>query len=453
MWSRRWRRVPVDDGTSRDTAPGHTAGPAQVVIARLRNLLHYGLGLMAGMLGVSINFLMQVMLTRYLGTAGFGQFALWRNNVHLASAFGTLSVQTLALKDVSHPDWKADPGRVTAFLLAGSALVIAVSTVAALVIVMPFSPPRFGFVAALVAVNGLGLLAFWAATNRAFSGGVAALVLERAGQPFFFASLAAAALFGLVAPDLADLGWGYAAASALALAIVIALAATIWRHGLPTVLRGETGLRAHGNTPPAIARRAIPFFLISIASFLSARSPLFVAGFILAPDDLGRLAFMISLAGLVSVLLFSVNLVAGPRIAHAFSAGEPRKAQAEVRKVRWLAGGLGTVTAGLLFATAPLVERLAGAPGLIVEPAFALLLAGGVVTVLLSPAALYLQMTDGQATLARLLNAGVALKVVLLYPLGRHFGIEGIAVAEVVQSVMVGLAVAIIYHRLTRRET
>lgn len=423
------------------------------MLARLRNLLHYGLGLMAGMMGVGINFLMQVMLTRYLGTAGFGQFALWRNNVHLASAFGTLSVQTLALKDVSHPDWKADPGRVMAFLLAGSALIVAISSAATMAIVVPFSPPQFGIVAALVAVNGLGLLAFWAATNRAFSGGVGALVLERAGQPFFFAALAAAALFGLVTPDLADLGWGYAAASGLALVIVIALAGAIWRRGLAEALRGTARFRAHGNTPAAIARRAIPFFLISIASFLSARSPLFVAGFILAPEDLGRLAFMISLAGLVSVLLFSVNLVAGPRIAHAFSAGEPGKAHAEVRKVRWLAGGLGTATAGLLFVTAPLVERLAGAPGLIIEPAFALLLAGGVVTVLLSPAALYLQMTDGQATLARLLNAGVALKVLLLYPLGRHFGIEGIAVAELVQSVMVGLAVAVIYRRLSRQAT
>lgn len=422
-------------------------------LARLRGTMIYVAGLMAGMLGVGINFLMQIMLARYLGTAGFGLFSVWRNNVHLASAVGTLSVQTLALRDVSHPDWKADPARVTAFLVAGSSLVIALSGITTMLIVWPFSPPQFHILASLLAAWGLGLLAFWAAANRAFSGGVGALVLERAGQPFLFASLALAAILGWVQPDVTGLGWGYAASAMIALLTVVALAGAIWRRGLPVVLSGTVGFAADGNTPLSIARRAIPFFLISLASFFSARSPLFVAGFIFAPEELGRLAFMLSLAGLVSVLLFSINLVAGPRIAAAFAAGEMRRAHAEVRRVRWLAGGLGIVTAAALMAGVPLVEQLAGAPGLIDRQAFALLLAGGLITVLLAPAALYFQMTNGQATLAKVMNTAVIIKLLLLYPLGLYYGIIGVAVAEVLQSLIAGSAIAFVYHRAVRQGT
>lgn len=415
------------------------------MIEKLFRLADYGKGMFAGLLGVALNFSIQLMLTRHLGIVAFGTFALWRNNVQLSYGLGTFSLNMLALKEVSQRSSTEQSKLVWPFLVSGSKFVALMSLAGATLIAIPLAQETSPPVAALVAVPCLGLVAFWAAANRAYNRDFTSLLLERAGQPFLFAGVIFAALLGFLKLSSESILFWFSGTCLLTLAFILLIARPLFDLRKQSTIE-TLGFEKGEFSLLSIAQRSLPFFLISVASFFSARSPLLVSGFFLSAKELGQAAFMLSLAGLISVLLFSVNLIAGPQIAAAYARSDYTAAHHEVNHVRRIMIGVGSLTAAVLYFSAPFMENMAGVKDIIHGPAFVILLTANLVNLLLAVPALFLQMTDAQKALAIVMNVGVALKILLLVPLVSMAGTIGIAVAELAQAVLVGTGVSILYR-------
>ncbi len=415
---------------------------------RFGKLVEYGGGIVAGLGGVGCNFLIQLALARFLGAANFGQFALWRNNVQLAAGLGGFSIHTLSLKTLAIAKDQAAPETINRYQRNASLLVIALSSLLALLLALLLTPASFPIAASVGASVSLALLALWAASHRALHGGVIAIFAERTLQPLVFLLCIMGALAGLFSTNAQGFAWWFLGASTLAVGGVFVLS---YRHRHSA--RDGSDNANDIAKPKRILRNAAPFFLVSISGFLSARIPLIFGGFILSASELGQLAFMISLAGLVSVIMFTTNLVAGPKIASAHGKGDYRAAYAEVRMARWLVAGLGTVAATGIWLAIPLFTWITNDPDLIVHPVLLLFLAANLLSIVLAVPALFLQMTGHERKLALVANTAVAAKIVILYPLGAAYGVAGFAIAEIAQAAVAGAGIAWTYRQVTRQSS
>lgn len=402
---------------------------------KLKRLAEYGVGVGSTFAGLFFNFAVQIVLARLLGLHGFGQFALWRNNTQFAAQLSGLSLNTLALKRISELKQAGAWDEIQGLRRRSTVIVLCLSVVAGAAIspTVEVSP-----LLTIPTVLVMALLTLWSASNRALVGGTIALVTERALQPFLYLAVALAFLWAAGGPSVTTMGGVYFATFAVSLALV-------W-----LVAKGAPRGSAASGGYLALIRSALPFFAISVASFMSQRVPLLFSSFLFTDAEVGQLAFMLSLAGLIQVSLASVNLVAGPKIAAAHSRGDNAEVHREVRKVRIIAAAIGVPSALILALGAPVFEWLTATPNLIVEPAFLILLLSGLVTVFLSGPVIYLQMTDKQAVLAKAMNGAVLLKIALVVPLARALGLTGLAAAELVQAVLMGAATAYVYQSAYR---
>lgn len=405
-------------------------------VQKLKRLAEYGVGVGSTFAGLFFNFAVQIVLARLLGLHAFGQFALWRNNTQFAAQVSGLSLNTLALKRVSELKQAGEWGAIHGLRRRSTTIVLCLSLVSGAAISRTVDVSPFLTIPTVIA---MALLTLWSASNRAMVGGTIALVTERAVQPLLYLAVALAIMWMQGRPSVTIMGEYYFATFIVSLGLVWIVAR-----------RGPKGSAAHYDGYFALIRSALPFFAISVASYVSQRVPLLMSSFLFTDAEVGQLAFMFSLAGLIQVSLASVNLVAGPKIAAAHGRGDNAAVHREVRKVRIIAAAIGISAAMALALGAPLFEWLTATPNLIVEPVFAILLLSGLVTVLLSGPVIYLQMTDKQAVLAKAMNGAVVLKIALVIPLAHTLGLTGLAVAELVQAVLMGAATAYVYQNAYR---
>ncbi len=421
----------------------------------MRKFADYGTGVFSGLSAVLFNFLIQIILIRLLGVASFGLFALWRNNVLLAASLGSFSMNTFALKRLSTLRINRELNAISVFRRNSTFVVLALSIVTGFITAIFLRPEAFGFFATVGTVISLALIFVWAAGNRALYGGLLVLFAERGLLPLIFLSIVALALVNVFEPDLNSLGGLFFGAVLLTLFVVFSLdRKTIDFDENQKNKSAPSGVlvAVPEQSPIYLLKDSLPFFFISLASFASARMPLILVAPIISPAQLGQLAFMLSLSGLVGVTLFSLNMVAAPKIASAHASGNHEDSHHVVNYVRWLAFFLASAAAIALWFLQPFFAWATDSSGLIVPQAFAIFLAASFLNVMLGVPTLYLQMTGHQTTLAKLVNFGVGLKIALVVPMIMQFGLVGVAGSEVIQFLALGVGVTFLYRK-ARSET
>lgn len=402
---------------------------------RTKDLLGYIVGVGSTLAGVGFNFLVQLILARLLGLEQFGQFSVWRNNVQLAAALSGLSLSTLGLKRISELRQDGQAGRISVFRRRTTFIVLGLSLVLGAII--GFLTPRVHPLVTISAVTTMAVVTLWASANRAQVGSTMSLVAERAIQPLLYLIATGAVLIIAGSADVQTMSLYFIGSFGVTLALVL----LAFRTPIATPVEHLE------ETPKAILRATLPFLAISVASFASARVPLLVGAFIFTVTEVGQLAFMLSVSGLLQVLLFSVNMVSGPRIAAAGNRGDQTMINREVHRIRILVAATAVPVALGLYFGMPLISKLAGSDALIVPDVFVMLMVAGFVGILTYPPVIALQMTNGQGTLASLANAAVLTKILALVPLGLAFGLRGAAVAELVQALLMGAGISIAYRR------
>ncbi|RYH00251.1 MAG: lipopolysaccharide biosynthesis protein [Alphaproteobacteria bacterium] len=420
-------------------------------LPKLRVYMDYVTGASANLLGVVCNFLIQLVLIRAIGVASFGQFAVWRNNVLLAGSLGTLSINSMLVKTFSALRGSGDHKATLPLHRKSTVIVIFASILFAIGIGVLLTPDDISLSSLLIGSVLYAVLVLWASSARALFGGRLTLFAERAIQPVLF--LAGSIIFIAMfrQNSLEEFSWLYVASLIVTIALVRTLSRSKSRTDLDSSEPRNTSFEGLNDGYRNILKSSTPFFLISIATYASNRLPLLVGGQILDGYSLGQLAFMQSLAGLVIAVLFSFNMIAGPKISQAFHNGDTVKACDEVRKMLFILVPLGILTNVLIFLSVPVTEIILDDIDLVPRGVFAMFLMGSYIYAIFTAPSIFLQMTGHEKRLAQVTNVAFLLKLIIIVPLAQRYGLMGFAIAQLAQTSAIGLAVTTLYLQAYKR--
>lgn len=384
----------------------------------------------AGVTGASaaFNFLMQLLVMRLFGVAAYGAFSFWRNNVWLAGSIGRFGLQGLAFREVSVMQLTGSRAHLNSFLRMAVLVVLILGTVAAAALLLADAASRepkgdawlFWLSSLLFAASITANAVYRVLGSLRLS-----LVFDRLIQnPVFIALVALMWWHGI------DDARALYAALAISLAVITLLNIVgAWRSAARSTFPADAAM------PPPLwgpwLKSGWHLFLLAIGSIIGQRSTLLLAGLYLSSTDLGRFAFMATIAGLIALPLTALNQVTAPALARHKAAGEWSGVRHKIALTRNLGGLIGLVFAVGLLATYPIVERLVGQPGLVDLTVFAILMVATVLNAAFGPVAIGLSMIGEERFAATVLNGAVALKVIALLVVGPRYGMVGFALVEV----------------------
>ena len=378
--------------------------------------------------GAVLVYASQVLLARWLGASGFGDYAYASSWAQLLAVFGALGMPLCTLKflpeyTAAH-DWPHAKGALRAFRLialgTGALLALAVALTFAAV-----APARVN-----VAVLTLGLIGvpFFALKNvqmdaiRSLGDVTTAYALPYVVQPTLL-MLGVGALYAAQGGELTALH-GVLGMLAALLIVVAVQAGALWR---------LLGARLR-DVRPAYALRAwlhtaLPMVIVDGASVALSRVDILIVGVTLSAAQTGVYAAAARAAGLVSLVLYAVNAVVAPRIAPLYQQGDRRALQRLAALGTLLSLGLGGGMAAALIVFATPLLRVFGAEFVAGRDALIILALGHWINAASGPLADLLHLTAYQRTSGAIALGGVALTFTLSVALIPRWGIQGAASA------------------------
>ncbi len=370
----------------------------------------------------------QVLLARWLGAAGFGDYAYASGWAQLLAVFGALGMPLCMLKFLPEytdaRDWPHAKGALRAFRL----IALSVGALLGLAVALTFAAISPAHVNLAVLTVGLVGVPFFALKNVQMDA-IRSLddVTTAYGLPY------------VVQPTLLMLGVGalYAARggelSALHGVLVLLGALLIVVGAQAVALRRRIGARLR-SVRPAYAlrdwlRTALPLLVVDGATVAMSRVDLLIVGLTLSAAQTGVYAAVARAASLVSFVLYAVNAVTAPRIAPLYRAGD----RAGLQRLVSLATALSLTLAlgmalGMIAFAGPLLH-LFGAEFVHGREALIILTLGHFANAASGPVNELLHLTVHQRASGAIALGGVALSVALNVALIPRWGIEGAAVA------------------------
>ena len=396
-----------------------------LAVAPLLRAAGASLALPAGALALTL--LSTLLLTRWLGPAAFGLFALALGWVKALTVPASLGLERIVVREVSrshvHADWGALRGVLgwAGKLLLGTAASVALGAALLFALATP-DPEALNILRLAMAL--LPLLAIIRLCQYALMGLQRPLVAqlpESLALPLLFLGLLAG--FG----QIGQIGAGRAILLQLAAGAGAALlAAALLYRSLPDAVRRA----APGGATPAWARSLLPMTLLTGAMAVSAQVPILMLGAMRGPEAAGLMAVTKSLSDLAAVPTIALGTILAPLLGRLWaerdSAGLQRAITLFARKVSVTALPL---ILALLLLRQPLLE-LFGAPFAAGADALLILCIGQAASAVAGSNGLLLTMTGHERTVAAVSVACLAANVGLCATLIPSFGLEGAAAAS-----------------------
>lgn len=333
---------PVDHvGVERERASAESAGasvgaegiPAEKRPIKPKPSILSALGWFAASYGLAIigYLVANALVSRWLGTAGFGYFMIATTVAAGIGQFALLGAHRAGLRDASILDGETDVAKVAelrsgaraaAWLSLPTAAIVGGSVFFAVVegeTLVARAAAALAF-AALIYLNGLQKL--WANLLRGFGAvRLAALLEGRSGGSLVAVSQAAFLTVGLLlAEELGLLGALTATAVAFALP-VLALGQVVRKKWRDEPARSVFNAWRHGTT------RNWRFALNQVASYMSGAVEIWMAGILLSAADTSTFSSAQRLAMLIAIPLASMQVVFAPTCARLLARGERQKLQ------------------------------------------------------------------------------------------------------------------------------
>ncbi len=396
--------------------------------------------------GVAINFGLQVLLARSLGTGDYGVYVYALRWLGLLAVVCQLGLAVGSLRFVPAYVATADWRHLKGFLPAGAGCVMAAGVVAGVLgwaALALFGDPlepgiELTFQLALLAVPLYGLLQVWGATLRGLGRVVRSQLPAPVLRPVFLGA-------GVGAYWLASRDGDLTAASAMALnlgAVALALAILwgwLWAALPPALAAARPGFRWREW------RRVMPpLMLQNLIGMVLQRLDILLIGILLGAWEVALYAAASRVAGLLALARKAVNAWAAPAIAGLHARGQKQDLARLTRQASQAITGLSLlIGAAILLAGRPVLLAF-GEEFLAARDTLLLLTAGHLAAAFFGPASFLLAMTGGERTVVRISAVALLASAGLYLALIPAWGAIGAAAAAAATrfGFHLGLAVA-----------
>lgn len=399
--------------------------------------------------GAGLTFLLQMVLARVLGPAGYGDYAYALTWVALLSLVCTAGLETAAVRFIGGYGGTGRWSELRGFLERSTGIVLTLSLAAGVLMAGVSWILRdtlgvelalvFAVAALLLPVNVLQRLA--SAFLRGFKRVVAATAPTALLRPLL--------LGGAVLAVAVMTGTGVEARAAVLLnvgaaAVVLGLMALIFRRSVPEPVR---------NAAPTHETRkwvtvALPLLLLAGMHLLIVRTDILMIGALVGTEEAGIYTVGSRAAELAGFGLGAANLIVAPLIAELYARSEMEKLQ---RIVRLSATGSFlfalAVGGGLLLLGRPLLGLFGEAFTRAYLPML-ILCCAQTVGAFVGSVGYLMTMTGNERSMALVLAGSAVLNIILNWLLIPHWGLEGAAVATSASFVAWNLILAWLAGRL-----
>jgi O-antigen/teichoic acid export membrane protein len=417
-------------------ARGRVAGDATG-----RRLLRDTTGTIALNLGaVALNVALVVLLSRALGTSGYGAYAsaiAWGTLLAALAGMGLmpLVVRTVATYRASH-SWSLLKGvirRANEVVATASALTVLMAAVAGWVLYHSRPELLHPFWIALSLVPLISLTSLRQAAMQGLGRVLLGRIPETLVAPLLGIALVTATW--TLAADRLD-ATAAAALYSLAALAAFALGAALLHRSLPR----EAHAAHHEYDMKAWRRSGLPLVLLNVVLAANTQLGTILVGAIDSAAEAGVFSVATRVTSFISFTMIAAGYPLMPMAARLYSEGAHEALQALVtRAVRMvLVVALPTGVALVLFA--PLILGLFGEGFTAGDTVVRILAIGEVVNVLTGFGGLVLVMTGHEGYLTRGVTFGAATNLVLAFVLIPIFGATGAAVAAASGTVLANLA-------------
>lgn len=198
----------------------------------------------------------------------------------------------------------------------------------------------------------------------------------------------------------------------------------------------------------AIFKRSYPMALSSISYFLMQSIDIVLLSKFTSFETVAYYAAAVKIATVTSLVLLSVNIIAGPKIAEFYTKNDKEALKTIVKKSSRLIVMFSIPAIIFLFLFSEFILGLFGEEFVNAKHVLWVLLLGQFIRSLSGPIAIYMNMTGKQNRMHQFLFLGLGVNILLNWIFIPKFGMQGAAYATVI-SIMLwsGLAVAYAYKK------
>jgi O-antigen/teichoic acid export membrane protein len=409
------------------------------------------LALAINTIGVGLAFLAQMVLTRALGSEGYGIYAFVFAWVTVLTRFSTLGFETSLLRFVSayRPQqlWGLTRGVIRyaerRAILGGTG--IALIGIAVVALIGGQLPERLvqTLLVGLLVVPVWALVRIRSSIVRALGGVVSALAPDR--------TMREGVLVGLIGTASMAFSWPVNAPWAMAATLV---GTTIGLVAVTLFAHQKYSAEFADDSPIYSAaaewrRTALPLLISAGTAAFMNRTAVFMSGWLLDTTQAGFLALAANVAVLVSFPQVAVNAIFSPTIAMLYKREEHDAMQSIMTIAAWWITLAALATLLPLFVFADLVLSMFGADFTAATTAFRILLLGQFVNAAAGPVLQIMNMTGKENYVAAILVATTVIGIGLNAVLITGFGLNGAAAAAALTLMSWNCAMAtFIWYRL-----
>jgi O-antigen/teichoic acid export membrane protein len=418
----------------------------------LKGLLRSGLSKSLVSLGIKVataglTYLSYVVLSRLMGATDYGYFAFGLSLATILAIGANFGQQTAILRYWPAEMVAGHPERALNALRAGGAItLVAGGAVSVGLMLASFATdvaghgPVLHLYAAAALILPLAFAEYWSSVLRAqgsvWTGLAPRDLIWRGALPL--------AVVLLWYAGVALSGWAALLLTAALLATALALQYLFARARRYEIAASAAGLGAYWREHGTASRS---FFLGTVLDSAALNIDIIFVGLLVAPAAAGVYFNAFRTAGLLTLFMFAITLVAAPMVAHHYHAGEMRKAQAITALCAW-AGFLFSlvVFAGFLLFGEQVMGLFGGD-----QQQGALLLVilsvGLLVDAATGPSRIVMMMTGHERAYVRIFGAVIVSGMLVQVPVILAWGALGAAIVNTLARIVAQLAIAWYSHR------
>lgn len=376
-----------------------------------------------------IGYVLQVLLARWMGSAGLGDYLFALSWAQLLPVFGSLGLTISSLKFLpiynQKQDWALLQGVVRAFItitLIGTSLLAF-----ALAIIFTFSPPQD--ITYLVILIGLVIAPVMALRDlieemlRGLGAVISAYIPSRILQPIFV--LFIACLLMLLTGNISSTQATLALLISVILAVLIQL--VVLFRTLPSSVYNT---KAKYDIPTWLSV-ALPLLLFKGAVVIKGRTDILMVGFLLGAESAGIYGAASKIASLAILILTAVTAIVVPRYAPLYDKGDNEQLEKLARSAARLSFIGSAAFLFLLVVASGILLGLFGEEFLQGRSVLYLLGFAHLINASVGPVGYLLAMTDKQRIMSSVFIATTIANILLNFLLIPIFGIEGAALATI----------------------
>ncbi len=193
-----------------------------------------------------------------------------------------------------------------------------------------------------------------------------------------------------------------------------------------------------------IFKRSYPMALSSISYFLMQSVDIVLLSKFTSFETVAYYSTAVKIATVTSLVLLSVNIIAGPKIAEYYTSKDKKLLKAIVKKSSKLILLFSIPTILFLLFFSEFILSLFGEQFILAKHVLWILLLGQLIRSLSGPIAIYMNMTGKQNRLHQFLFLGLGLNIFLNWIFIPKFGMQGAAYATVI-SILFWNSIAVFY--------